>query len=111
MAKGLLKKILKGIMIGGGTVLSFIPAIGPIVGGTMMAAGIAIKTSNGNSGIDQVSNAAGTLNAALGIASGASQGASAAISTNNIMAWISRNMLIVIAFIVGLFLIFRRKKR
>jgi hypothetical protein len=110
MAKGLLKKILKGIMIGGGTVLSFIPAVGPIVGGTLMAAGIALKT-NKNSGIDEISNAAGTLNAALGIAQGASVGASGAITGNNIRVWISRYWLILIAAVVGLFLIFRRKKR
>lgn len=110
MAKGLLKKILKGIMIGGGTVLSFIPGVGPIVGGTLMAAGLAINTPGQSSGIDTVSNAAGILNTALGVSQGASYGAATATNTQGLTAWISRNMLIVGAVIFGIILLFRRKK-
>lgn len=89
MASGWFGKLIKGLLIGGGTVLSLIPAIGPIVGGGLIVAGTAIKTGDGTSS-DMVSTYAAGLQNTLSTVGAMQSGANVQGFLNNIMVFIQK---------------------
>jgi hypothetical protein len=108
MAKGLFKKIVKGALIGGGTLLSlFCPAIGA----PLIVAGSAIKTGTPTSSADIVSTYASNLKTALVQSKAMETGSNVSNMFTNLWAWIQANLITVILIVGGLiFLIFTMKK-
>lgn len=112
-------KIGKGALIGLGTVLSIIPAVGPIVGGGLIATGAAIPTKpkTGTVSTDPVNNAAAALGAALGNASAyntITQPGGTAINANGVLVWFQTNFKLVAGIVAGIILLvvlFRKKRR
>lgn len=106
MAKGVFKKIIKGVLIGAGTVLSL---FNPVVGAPLIVAGSAIKTSktaeDGTASNDLLSNYATNLVTGLQAAENMSTAGNITFNSKNIMAWIQKNMLYIILGLAGLILI------
>lgn len=121
MAKGLLAKIVKGILIGGGSVLSL---FAPAIGAPLIVAGTAINTGSGSGkGQDVVSVAASNLALSLGTASNMQQAGNKTFSMSNAVAYFkvawSKPITKIIVIILGALLllkllgikIFKRRKR
>jgi len=101
MASGLFSKIIKGILIGGGSILSVIPGLMPF-GAASIAAGLAIKAPGT---IDPISSSASTIAAYIG--GGTSSGST---TGNTIFDWIKANFLYVLLVIGGLILLLTGKR-
>jgi len=109
---GLFKSIIKGILIGGGTVLSLLcPAAGGAVvtagmkiGAGAVAAGELIKTPTPVVSVDNVTNAVTGWLAKMGLTKPVGNGISGgfALTTN---AW-----LLILAVVAAIVLIFKRKR-
>lgn len=100
-------------LIGLGSILSILPG-GAAIGAPLMVAGAAIPTKNSGTQ-DVVSTYAANLQTGINTA-GAMQSAGAPVLTGNyVMAWIQRNMFIVIIGLGILFAIifkpFKRRRR
>lgn len=96
---GFLKKLVKGVLIGGGTVLSL---INPAIGAPLIVAGSAIKTTAENNTMDTLSLYAGNLQ--QGLSTAASMSTAGNISMN-VQQWYKKYPLLVVAGVVGLLLV------
>jgi hypothetical protein len=104
------KKLLKGVLIGGGSILSF---FAPAIGAPLIVAGAAINTKEaGNNGVDVLQTYANNFQAALSTAGSMQTAGNLSMSGNKFMAWISQNLLLVLgAGAVLLIFLFKRKRR
>lgn len=107
---GFFGKLIKGLLLGAGTVLSVIPG-GVAIGAPLIVAGAAINTKTAGSQDVLSVYAGGLINQVSGAASMQSA-ANRAAFWDNAMDWISKNMMIVlIAAGALLFMLFRKKRR
>jgi hypothetical protein len=108
---GLFKKIAKTLLIGGGTVLSL---FAPVIGAPLMVAGMAIQTDSDNKTIDKVSTYAANLEKAKSLANTMGTSGNANILWNNILSFLQKNFIYVIAGAGALFILpklLRTRKR
>jgi hypothetical protein len=113
MAKGWFGKVIKGLLIGGGTVLSLIPGIGPVVGGGLIVAGTAIKTGT-DSSADIISTYANQIGNTLSTAGAMQSGANVQGFLNNIMIFIQKYLIFIILGLAAIFVLpkfFKGRKR
>lgn len=110
MASDTLKKILKGVLIGGGTVLSL---FAPAVGAPLIIAGTQVKTGTSTTSADTVSTYAANLNAALLSSSKVAKDVEKNILWQKMFLFLENNWLYIIAGIMALFFIPKllRKRR
>lgn len=112
-------KIIKGVLIGGGTVLS---SVCPPAGGAIISAGMAIgagaiaagsligsKSANSSSTVPTIDSVTARLNTALGNA-GLLNPVDYATTGGNKSAFILTTPIILIAGAIGLFLILKRRR-
>lgn len=92
--------IIKGILIGAGTVLSIIPSVGPLIGAPIVSLGEAIGQSS-----DTVSNASVVVAAKVNTTSGVAAG-----TGGGLLAWLQLNWYIPLLVIAGLFLLFKKRR-
>jgi hypothetical protein len=96
MAKGWFGKVIKGLLIGAGTVLSLIPGVGPVVGGGLIVAGTAIKTNTTGSS-DIVSEYGAQIQNAFSTAGAMQSGANVQGFLNNVMVFVQKYAIWIIA--------------
>jgi hypothetical protein len=117
MAKGLFKKIFKGILIGGGTLLSILsPAVGGAmitrgmaIGAGAVAAGSMIKADLNVPSIDQVTQNTTGMLAGLGFLEAADVPTSSGPSRGLVLTPVVKMVLLFLAG-VFIFVIFRKKR-
>lgn len=104
------KKLGRGLLIGAGSVLSIIPAVGPVVGAGLITAGLAIDT--GSKSADKVSNAASNLVAAYNTAGAMTATASGAnvINVNTTIELLKKYGVYIVGGIVLLFFLFKKRR-
>jgi hypothetical protein len=109
---GLFKKIAKTLLMGGGTILSL---FAPAIGAPLIVAGMAIKTDSNNKTVDQVSTYAANLEQAKSLTNTMTAAGNANILWNNILNFLQKNFIYVIAGVGALFILPRllrtRKRR
>ncbi|MGD0340267.1 MAG: hypothetical protein ABSA76_00965 [Bacteroidales bacterium] len=102
------------ILMGAGTVLSIIPAVGPLIGAPVIAAGAAMS-ANANGTQDTVTASANNLLAAISGANASSSAVNTSLTMSGITTWIKNNMLLVLAVAGGIILFvfkpFKHKRR
>jgi len=106
---GTFANIARWALIGGGSVLSLIPAIGPLIGAGLISAGLSVKTNTATitPGVDQVSANAAILaqtfqNAAAmqNVASGGS-----ALNVNPLMMFLQKYWMYLVGGLAALWLL------
>ena len=106
------KSVMGGILQGAGSVLSFIPGVGPLLGTSIIAAGQNLSAKA--KGADVVASAAATLAAQQKAAIAANNAAANSLATTSIFDWIQKNMLIVAIAIGAVFILivkpFKRRR-
>jgi len=102
MAAEWIKNLGKKLLIGAGTILSF---INPAIGAPLIVAGTAIQTDKTTSSTDTVSLYAANLNSAMTSASAMQQAGSASTAISNLTNKLISNLPLIIAGILGLLLL------
>jgi hypothetical protein len=101
---------LKWVLIGGGTVLSLIPGIGPLVGAGILTAGLSVKTDSGTSA-DVVSVYGANLNTAIETSNAMMTGANVNTFLNNIITFIQKNFVVILVAVGALVVLPKLLKR
>ena len=102
-------KTIGSILKVGGSILSLIPAVGPLVGPSIMAAGTAIYTKQTGT-TDTVTLAANKLLESQTTAANMLQAGTASQTFSGIGTWIKNNLVIVALAFGGLIFFMTRKK-
>jgi hypothetical protein len=112
MAKAFWQKIAKGILIGGGTILSL---FNPAVGAPLIVAGVGIKIAGADASTDMVSTYAANFEQAQNTAAAMAGAGNVSVLTNNIMVFIQKYFIYIIGAIAALVILPRllpkRKRR
>lgn len=106
---GFFTKLVKGLMIGAGTILSIIPrTLG--IGAPLIVAGSAINTST--AGTQDVLSAYATgLISQIPALQVAQQSTQSSNLVNSIIAWVQNNIILIVVGIAAFFLLFKSKRR
>jgi hypothetical protein len=105
-------KNIGNIVKGAGSILSFIPAIGPLVGPAVMVAGGALQAKKTGT-MDIVTAATNQLVQSQAIANNMTGAGAATLSASPLTTWIKNNLMIVLGIVViaGYFLLKRKHRR
>lgn len=108
MASGLFGKIIKGLMIGAGTILSLIPHT-IAIGAPLLVAGAAINTQSSGTQ-DLLSAYASSMVSQIPALQAGQETARRNYMINNILEWLQNNLILIVVGAAAFFLIFRRKR-
>lgn len=105
-------KNIGNIVKGAGSILSFIPGVGQLVGPAVMSAGGALQAKQTGT-IDIVTTATNQLVKSQAVANNMTSAGIATLSASPLTTWIKNNLLIVfgIIVVVGYFLLKRKHRR